>query len=111
MNGELAEMLKAAGTTRIGNTEVGEDQFVDANRERCRKASRDEMYCVLARYTSSEALTIVKSVTEMDGVGAWVRLHANCSRRTLGREGSWPSAFGDHAVGREVESWKFVRKM
>ena len=56
-----------------------------ANRERCKKASR-EMYSVLARYTSSEALTIVKkSVTEMDGLGAWARLHANCSTRTLGR--------------------------
>ena len=40
MNGELAEMLNAADTTRIVNTEeiLGEDQFVDANRERCRKA-------------------------------------------------------------------------
>ena len=57
---------------------------MDANRERCRKPSR-EMYSVLARYTSSEALTIVKSVTELDGVGAWARLHANQSRRELGR--------------------------
>ena len=36
---------------------------MDANRERCMKASR-EMYGVLAGYTSSEASTIVKSVTE-----------------------------------------------
>ena len=57
---------------------------MDANRERCVKAGK-EMYGVLARYTNSEALTIVKSVSEMDGVRAWARLHANCSRRTLGR--------------------------
>ena len=85
MNGELADMLKAAETTGIGNTEeiLGEVQFGGAKGERCSKASR-EMFCVLARYTSSEALTIVKSVTEMDGVRAWVRLHANFTRRTLG---------------------------
>ena len=44
-----------------------------------------EMYGVLARYTNSKALTIVKSVSEMDGVRAWARLHANYSRRTLVR--------------------------
>ena len=43
-----------------------------------------EMYGVLARYTNSEALTIVKSVSEMDGVRAWARLHANYSRGTTG---------------------------
>ena len=69
MCGELAEMLDAAETTGIGNTEeiLGEDLFVDANQERCRKASR-EIHSVLARYTSSEALTIVTSVTTKDGV-------------------------------------------
>ena len=81
-NGELAEILNAAERTGMKSTEeiLREDQFVDANR----KASR-EMYTVLARYTSSEALTIVKSVTELDGVEARARLHANYSRRTLGR--------------------------
>ena len=57
---------------------------MDANRERCVKAGT-EMYGLLARYTNSEALTIVKSVSEMDGVRAWARLHTNYSRRTLGR--------------------------
>ena len=86
MCGERAEMLAAAETTAIGNTEeiLGEDQFVDANQERCRKSSR-EIHSVLARYTSSEALTIVTSVATKDGVGAWARLNANHSRRTLGR--------------------------
>ena len=53
---------------------------MDANRGRCRKASR-EMHSVLATHTSS--LTIAKSVTELDGVGAWASLHANYSRGTL----------------------------
>ena len=57
---------------------------MDANRERYVKAGK-EMYGLLTRYTLSEALTIVKSVSEMDGVRAWARLHANDSRRTLGR--------------------------
>ena len=47
------------------------------------KASR-EVYSVLARYTNSGASTIVRSVTELDGVEAWARLHAHYSRRELG---------------------------
>ena len=64
MNGELVEMLSAAETHGIENTEeiLGEEQFVDANPERCTYASR-ETCNVPARCTSSEALTIVKSVT------------------------------------------------
>ena len=37
---------------------------------------------VLARYTNSEASTIVRSVTGLDEVEAWARHHANYSRRT-----------------------------
>ena len=72
MNGELAEMLKAAEADGIESSEevLREAKFVDANRERCVKAG-EEMYGVLARYTNSEALTVVKSVSEMDGVKAW----------------------------------------
>ena len=73
-----------------------------------------EMYGVLARYTNSEALTIVKSVSEMDGVRAWARLRANyknvgtnvqsATRVHVSRacEGCRPSAIGDHAMGGEV---------
>ena len=86
MNEEFAEMLTTAETEGIESIEevLKEAKFVDANRERCVKDSK-EMYGVLARYTNSEALTIVKSVSEMDGVRSWARLHANYSRRTLGR--------------------------
>ena len=86
MNEEFAEMLTTAEAKGIESIEevLREAKFVDANRERCVKAGK-ELYGVLARYTNSEALTIVKSVSEMDGVRAWARLHANYSRRTLGR--------------------------
>ena len=74
MNEEFAEMLTTAETEGIESIEevLREAKFVDANRERCVKAG-NEMYGVLARYTNSEALTIVKSVSEMDGVRAWAR--------------------------------------
>ena len=84
MNEEFAEMLTTAETEGIESIQevLREAKFVDANREKCAMAGK-EMYGVLARYTNSEALTIVKSVSEMDGVRAWARLHANYSRRTL----------------------------
>ena len=84
MNEEFAEMLTTAETEGAESIEevLKEAKFVDANREKCVKAGK-EMYGVLARYTNSEALTIVKSVSEMDGVRAWARLHANYSRRTF----------------------------
>ena len=86
MNEEFAEMLTTAEAEGVESIEevLRETKFVDANREKCVKASK-EMYGVLARYTNSEALTFVKSVSEVDGVRAWARLHANYTRRTLGR--------------------------
>ena len=90
---------------------------MDANLKRCVKVGK-EMYGVLARYTNSEALTIVKSVSELDGVRAWARLHANYIQQKNVRtnvqsatrvhvseacEGCRPSAIGDHAMGGEVE--------
>ena len=77
---------------------------MDVNRERCVKVSR-EMYGVLARYTISEALTIVKSVTcelRQQNVGTNVQ---SATRVHLSEtcEGRWPSAIGDHAMGGEVE--------
>ena len=43
-----------------------------------------ELYGVLARYTNSEALTIVKSVSEMDGVRAWARLRCELQQKNVG---------------------------
>ena len=74
MSGELVEMLITAETngTESKDEVLKEDRFADANRERCIKTSR-EMYSVLARYTSSEASTIVKSVTFDNGQGNGVK--------------------------------------
>ena len=86
MNEEFEEMLTTAEAKGIESIEevLREAKFVDANRERFLKAGK-ELFGVLARYTNSEALTIVNCVSEMDGVRAWARLHANFGRRTLGR--------------------------
>ena len=75
MNEEFAEILTTAEMEGIESIEevLRGAKLVDANRERCVKAGK-EMYGVLARYTNSEALTIVKSVSAMDGVRAWARL-------------------------------------
>ena len=60
-------MLITAEANGVEITEevLREARFDDANRERCMKASR-EMYSLLARYTSSDASTIAKSVTESE---------------------------------------------
>ena len=47
-----------------------DDEFVDTNTQKCIRASRGK-YNVFARYTKSEASTIVMSGTESDGAGAW----------------------------------------
>ena len=87
MNEVFAEMLTTAEADGIESIEevLREAKFVDANRERGVKAGK-EMYGVLARYTNSEALTIVKSVSEMDRVRAWARFTCELQQKnTLGR--------------------------
>ena len=61
MNGDLAKILNAAEAGGVGDVEeiLKEDACVDAKREKCIKASR-ELSSALARYTSSEASTIVR---------------------------------------------------
>ena len=54
-----------------------DDAFIDANRDNASTFVK-EMYSVLARYRNSEASTIVRSLTGLDGVE--VRLHTNHSR-------------------------------
>ena len=78
MNRDLAELLNAAETGTVRNSEEISkyDAFVYANRE--------DVSGPVETYTDSEASTIVRSVTGMDGVEDWARLHANYSRRTLG---------------------------
>ena len=64
MNGELAELSHAAEAGGVRNLEeiLRMDALVDANKEKCAKAS-SELYSVVARWTSSEASSIVRSVT------------------------------------------------
>ena len=78
---DMAEMLSAASTSGIRTFEEAlmSSHFVDVNTERCVNASRG-MCSVLARYTSSEASTIARSVTELDGVEARARLHTSYRR-------------------------------
>ena len=61
-----------------------EHTFMDANKRACVKASR-ELHSALARYTWTEASTIVKSVTGLADVEEFSKSHANYSRRTSGR--------------------------
>ena len=75
MSGDTAEKLSAAATDAVS-------QKKNVNRERCIIASR-EMFSVLARYATSVASTIVRSVAGLDGVETWTRLHANRSRRAF----------------------------
>ena len=84
MSGGLAELLNAAETGGVRSAEeiLEDDEFVDANTERCIEAS-EEMYSALAECTNSEASTIARSVTGLDGVEVWARLHAKL-QQTLG---------------------------
>ena len=60
-NGDLAELLNAAEAGGVRNVEelLKDDELVAANTEKCIKASK-ELFSVLARYTNSEASTIVR---------------------------------------------------
>ena len=87
-----------------------------ANREKCIEASR-KMLSVLARHANSEASTITRTVTELDGVEARGKLHENQSTRTMvrlfrvhrecmyteARERRESGDTGNHAV---EEKWK-----
>ena len=92
-NSHIRNERRAGGDAESGRDNRDRKHGRDPGRGPIRRARTEKgaarlaggCFCVLARYTSSEALTIVKSVTEMDGVRAWARLHANFSRRKLGR--------------------------
>ena len=81
IGGKKLDAAKADGVRKLEEI-LSEDAVLGANKK-CVKASR-ELYSVLARYTSFEASTIVRSVTGLDRVEAGPRRHANCSERTLG---------------------------
>ena len=83
INGDMAELLSAAETDglRVVEEILKDVEFVEANGEKCIKAS-SELYSVLERCTNSGASTIVTELEEWkDGRSTC----ENCSRRTLGR--------------------------
>ena len=90
MHGGLAKVLAAAEkcegkTAKDLRVDLVREGLVDeANGAVVEKASQ-ELYSVLVRYTTSEAATIVRSTTDLDGAEAWGKLHASYSRRTVGR--------------------------
>ena len=63
MNGDAAELLNAAETGGVRNSEEiwKDDEFVDANRKV--HQGQKNMYSALVRYTNSEASTIVRNLT------------------------------------------------
>ena len=88
MHGDLADLMKEA-EMREGKDAKEilndiDDLEENYDHEKCIKASK-ELYSLLARYTGAEAAMIVRSVTGLDGVEAWGKLHASYSRRTMGR--------------------------
>ena len=70
---------EAEGSRNLGEI-LKEDTFLDVNKEACAEASR-ELWSVLVRYTSSGALTTVKSVTDSK---VW-RLGRNSMQTTVGK--------------------------
>ena len=87
MHGDLASILVEAEGHEGKTVKELRADFADmggSNGSRVDKASQ-ELYSVLVRFTTSEAATIVRSTTSLDGAEAWGRLHANYSRRTMGR--------------------------
>ena len=78
---EKSETMPEATTTTL----VGlEDDFVNFEQKVMEKLSA-EVYDVLFLSTSSEALALVQSVPDMDGLAAWQKLHRNYNPRTLAR--------------------------
>ena len=62
-------------------------QLVEVDRTKCTTSSR-EMYRTLARCIGSDAAAIVQSVTGLDEVEAWSKLHAS--------RGTWEGMFTVH---------------
>lgn len=123
MSEDLVDLMKLAEA----NHDVGTKEFLETfdgleekyDHKRCSKASA-ELYSVIARLTSMEAATVVKGAGNMDGVEAYGKLHANYSKRTLGRmfrvqrECMYPKAVKDLAgvkiaIMEWEEKWKRMK--
>ena len=78
---EKAESLGDAITT---NSIGLEDEFVNFDQNLLEKLSA-ELYDLLFMVTADEALSLVQSVQDMDGLAAWQKLHRNYNPKTLAR--------------------------
>ena len=78
---EKAECTAEACTTRS----IGlEDEFVNFDQATMEKLSA-ELYDILFMLTEDEAMSLVQSVPDVDGLAAWQKLHQNYNPKTLAR--------------------------
>ena len=78
---EKAECTADPCTTRS----IGlEDEFVNFDQAVMEKLSA-ELYDILFMLTEDEAMSLVQSVPDMDGIAAWQKLHRNYNPKTLAR--------------------------
>ena len=77
---KVETMPEGCTTTQVGL----EDDFVNFEQRTMEKLS-SELYDVLFMMTSGEAVALVQSVPDLDGLAAWQKLHRNYNPRTLAR--------------------------
>ena len=61
-----------------------EDDFVNYDQAKMEKLSA-ELYDLLFMLTEEEAMSLVQSVSDMDGLAAWQKLHRNYNPKTMAR--------------------------
>ena len=91
--GVLADAIAPSESDEDKNvgTVLDGDEFEDADQPRCTKAGR-ELSSLLAKCTESEASTIVRSVTGLDGVETCGKLLRLLQQRNVGEKVRVPRA-------------------
>ena len=88
MSPALVELMgmaeKSVGSTTAELMAMGDRGELEGKFGGAQQAS-SEFYSILAKFTEGEAATLVRGVSELDGLVAWGTLHERYSRRTLGR--------------------------
>ena len=82
----MRAMAKAESVSDLCTTSsIGlEDEFVNFDQNIMEKLSA-ELYDILFMLTEDEAMSLVQSVPDMDGIAAWQKLHRNYNPKTLAR--------------------------
>ena len=86
MYSDLTQVTKAARAQEgqgVWNITDEHGEVAEVEHVKCTQASR-EMHSMFARYTGSEAVTAVRSVSGLDGVESWCRFYASYNRITFG---------------------------